>query len=100
MTGTGLLVVLAVDPNLVRPGWSPLVVTLLLGAVLFFLARSMMRQFRKIDVPADSDASDVGDSTAEPGDQEAVLPQHSVETLSIKRPAASASADDDTGDSR
>jgi hypothetical protein len=44
-----------VDPNLVRPGWTPLLVLLLLGIALFFLGRSMLKQFRKIDVPADHD---------------------------------------------
>ena len=44
---------LEVDPNLVQPGWTPLLVVLLLGVVLFLLGRSMLRQFGKIDVPAD-----------------------------------------------
>lgn len=47
-----------VDPDLVRPGWSPLVVVVLLGIVLFFLGRSLIRQFGKIDVPADHDPSE------------------------------------------
>lgn len=50
-----MTVLLEVDPNLVQPGWAPLVVVLLLGVVLFFLGRSMLKQFRKIDVPADHD---------------------------------------------
>jgi len=44
-----------VDPNLVRPGWTPLLVLVLLGIVLFLLGRSMLKQFGKIDVPADHD---------------------------------------------
>ena len=47
------MMLLEVDPNLVRPGWTPLVVTVLLGVALFVLGRSMMKQFRRIDVPAD-----------------------------------------------
>lgn len=47
------MMLLEVDPNLVRPGWTPLLVIVLLGIVLFFLGRSMMKQFRRIDVPAD-----------------------------------------------
>ncbi|HEY5787372.1 MAG TPA: hypothetical protein VIT65_21620 [Microlunatus sp.] len=47
------MMLLEVDPNLVRPGWTPLVVIVLLGIALFFLGRSMMKQFRRIDVPAD-----------------------------------------------
>lgn len=49
------MMLLEVDPNLVRPGWTPLVVLVLLGIVLFFLGRSMLKQFGKIDVPADHD---------------------------------------------
>ncbi|MDN5805162.1 MAG: hypothetical protein L0H26_11355, partial [Microlunatus sp.] len=45
------MTLLDVDPNLVRPGWTPLFVTLLLGAALFLLARSMLKQFRKINQP-------------------------------------------------
>jgi hypothetical protein len=47
------MTLLEVDPDLVRPGWTPLVVVVLLGIALFFLGRSMMKQFRRIDVPAD-----------------------------------------------
>jgi len=47
------MIMLAVDSNLVRPGWTPLVVLVLLGIVLFLLGRSMIKQFGKIDVPAD-----------------------------------------------
>jgi hypothetical protein len=69
------MMLLEVDPNLVRPGWTPLVVTVLLGIALFFLGRSMMKQFRRIDVPNDhetdpatssgSTAADVHSSTGE-----------------------------------
>lgn len=48
-----MIVLLGIDPDLVRPGWTPLLIIVLLGIVLFFLGRSMLRQFRKIDVPAD-----------------------------------------------
>ena len=47
------MMLLEVDPNLVRPGWTPLLVIVLLGIVLFFLGRSMLKQFGRIDVPAD-----------------------------------------------
>ncbi|HYI59729.1 MAG TPA: hypothetical protein VEX66_16290 [Microlunatus sp.] len=66
-----------VDPNLVRPGWTPLVVLLLLGVALFFLGRSMLKQFRKIDVPADHDpaagaAADPGTGTHRPTDERTI----------------------------
>jgi hypothetical protein len=53
-----MTVLLGVDPNLVRPGWTPLVVLILLGIVLFFLGRSMLKQFGKIDVPADHEPTE------------------------------------------
>ena len=49
------MMLLEVDPNLVRPGWTPLVVIVLLGVVLFFLGRSMIKQFGRIDVPGADD---------------------------------------------
>lgn len=65
-----MTVLLEVDPNLVRPGWAPLVVVVLLGVVLFFLGHSMIKQFGKIDVPADhepgsSAAGEAGDTGAQ-----------------------------------
>lgn len=50
------MMVLEVDPNLVQPGWTALVVVVLLGVALFFLGRSMIRQFGRIDIPADDAA--------------------------------------------
>jgi hypothetical protein len=50
------MMLLEVDPNLVRPGWTPLLVIVVLGIVLFFLGRSMLKQFGRIDVPADHEA--------------------------------------------
>ena len=48
-----MIVLLGIDPNLVRPGWTPLLVIVVLGIVLFFLGRSMLKQFGKINVPTD-----------------------------------------------
>ena len=47
------MMLLEVDPNLVRPGWTALLVIVILGIVLAFLGRSMLKQFGRIDVPAD-----------------------------------------------
>lgn len=62
------MMLLEVDPNLVRPGWTPLVVIVLLGVVLFFLGRSMIKQFGRIDVPSESEvaASAAAESGAAP----------------------------------
>jgi hypothetical protein len=44
---------LEIDPNVVKPGWMPMVILLLLGAAMVFLYRSMRRQFGKINLPSD-----------------------------------------------
>jgi hypothetical protein len=42
---------LEVDPSIVRPGWTPLIITILLAAAIALLMISMRRQMRKIRVP-------------------------------------------------
>jgi hypothetical protein len=61
------MILLDVDPNIVRPGWTPLFVVLLLGAAMVFLYFSMRKQFRKIRTPDDvaDEATDAEDSTPE-----------------------------------
>ena len=51
MTGAWTLIALDIDPSVVRPGWIPLVITVLLAGVLVLLFRSMRRQFNRISVP-------------------------------------------------
>jgi hypothetical protein len=58
------MILLDVDPNVVQPGWTPLFVTLLLGAVMVFLYLSMRKQFRKIRTPDDA-AENAADSSPE-----------------------------------
>jgi len=57
------MILLDVDPNVVKPGWTAFVVVLLLGIALVFLYLSMRKQFRKIRVPED-EASDNADDSA------------------------------------
>ena len=62
------MILLDVDPNIVRPGWTPLFVVLLLAAAMVFLYLSMRKQFRKIRTPddiADETTYDAEDSTPE-----------------------------------
>ena len=47
------MIFLELDPNVVKPGWTALVVTVLLAVALVFLYLSMRRQFRKINIPTD-----------------------------------------------
>lgn len=44
-----LTVLLDLDPNVVKPGWTPLLITVGLAAVIVLLFLSMRRQFRRID---------------------------------------------------
>jgi len=43
------MMLLDLDPNLVKPGWTPLLITIGLALVMVFLFRSMRRQFRRVD---------------------------------------------------
>ncbi len=45
------MIVLEVDPTTVRPGWTALIVVVLLAAAMVLLYLSMRRQFRKISIP-------------------------------------------------
>lgn len=47
------MILLDVDPNVVKPGWSALIVVLLLAVAMVFLYLSMRKQFRKIRTPDD-----------------------------------------------
>jgi hypothetical protein len=44
-----LTVLLDLDPNVVKPGWTPLLITIGLAAAIVLLFLSMRRQFRRID---------------------------------------------------
>ena len=57
------MMLLDVDPSLVRPGWGPLVVFVLLAVAMVLLFWSMRRQFRKINVPHSSELSESRDSS-------------------------------------
>ena len=59
------MIFLEVDPNVVKPGWTPLIITVVLAAVIVLLMLSMRRQMRKIDVPYRADLSGDGDAVAE-----------------------------------
>ena len=40
---------LELDPNIVKPGWTPLLILVGLALVMTLLFRSMRRQFRRVD---------------------------------------------------
>lgn len=58
-------VLLEVDPNLVKPGWGALVLTLLLAAAIALLMISMRRQMRKIQVPYRDQLGEESDQATE-----------------------------------
>jgi len=45
-----VLDLLDLDPNIVKPGWTPLLITIGLAAVMVLLFFSLRKQFRRIDV--------------------------------------------------
>jgi hypothetical protein len=55
------MILLEVDPDLVKPGWTPLIITVLLGVAVVLLFFSMRRQFRKISIPRDDEVDDPAD---------------------------------------
>ena len=42
-------ILLELDPNIVKPGWTPLLILVGLALVMVLLFRSMRRQFRRVD---------------------------------------------------
>jgi hypothetical protein len=58
------MILLEVDPDVVKPGWTPLIVTVLLGIAVVLLYISMRRQFRKINIPREDESDVVDDTTA------------------------------------
>jgi hypothetical protein len=52
--GMAILVALDLDPSVIKPGWTPLIITILLAVAMVFLFLSMRRQFRKIRAAQDA----------------------------------------------
>jgi hypothetical protein len=59
------MILLDVDPNVVKPGWTPLLIVILLGIAMVFLYLSMRKQFRKIRVLEDEASDDEASDNAE-----------------------------------
>ena len=51
---------LELDPNVVKPGWTPLLITIGIALVMVLLYRSMRRQFRRVDDNFPEPTSPVG----------------------------------------
>ncbi|MGH3423351.1 MAG: hypothetical protein ACRDO8_01405 [Nocardioidaceae bacterium] len=60
-------VVLAVDPEDVKPGWTAFIVVVLLGVALAFLLRSFTKQLKKVDFEEKNDR-DEDNRPEQPGD--------------------------------
>ena len=59
------MILLDVDPNVVKPGWTAFVVVILLGIAMVFLYLSMRKQFRKIRTLEDEESDAAEDSAAQ-----------------------------------
>jgi hypothetical protein len=65
------MILLDVDPSVVKPGWTAFIVVMLLAVALVFLYLSMRKQFRKIQIPKDEpSAGDTSDGTEEPASRQ------------------------------
>ena len=64
-------VLLAYDPNDVKPGWVALVIVLLLALATFLLWRSMNTQLGRIKVPRRADLAKPTDDHADAGSSDA-----------------------------
>ena len=60
------MILLELDPNVVKPGWTPLLITIGIALVMVLLFRSMRRQFRRVDDNFPEPAAPVG---VEPDEQ-------------------------------
>jgi hypothetical protein len=58
------MILLEVDPNVVKPGWMPLLITLLLLGAMVFLYLSMRKQFRKIRTSEYDESDNTEDDNA------------------------------------
>jgi hypothetical protein len=45
------MILLDIDPNVVKPGWTPLIILIILAGAIVLLYLSMRRQVRRINVP-------------------------------------------------
>ena len=59
------MILLYVDPSVVKPGWTAFLVVILLGIAMVFLYLSMRKQFRKIRTPDDEVSEGAEDSAAQ-----------------------------------
>ena len=70
------MIAFELDPNLVRPGWTALIIVIVLAVIMVGLGLSMMRQMRKITVPPADDGPAPDESEASRGRP----PQHDQAT--------------------
>jgi hypothetical protein len=59
------MILLDVDPSVVKPGWTAFLVVILLGIAMVFLYLSMRKQFRKIRTPDDEASEGAEDSATQ-----------------------------------
>ena len=62
-----MLALLDLDPNIVKPGWIPLLITIALAGVMVLLFFSLRKQFRRIDVSRSQPGVPDPEATKDPG---------------------------------
>ncbi len=74
------MITLELDPNLVKPGWTALIIVIVLALILVGLFFSMMRQLRKIKVPrAGEEAGDEVDATPDATKPDGATPDEATQ---------------------
>ncbi len=70
------MIALELDPNTVRPGWTALIVVIVLALIMVGLFVSMMRQMKKIKVePTEVEPSEPAADPDPPQDSDATRPE-------------------------
>ena len=62
------MILLELDPNVVKPGWTPLLILIGLALVMVLLFRSMRRQFRRVHDRFPEPPAPVGLEPVEPAE--------------------------------
>lgn len=65
------MILLELDPNVVKPGWTPLLILIGLALVMVLLFRSMRRQFRRVHDHFPEPSAPVGLAPVEPAEPRA-----------------------------
>jgi hypothetical protein len=85
-----VLGLLDLDPNIVKPGWLPLLITLGLAAVMVLLFFSLRKQFRRIDVSQYQPTTPTTGQAATPATAQPTTQPPAADTAPVEGPGPKA----------